>query len=120
MLHTLAADPEPLSHATLDQCPPTNTRHWVRAMLVEANILPRRDEPIERFETWVNELTAGLPARQSSLIGPYARWAVLRRRAAELAAAATPPVPLILVANGSVPRCDCLITLTSKASRSVT
>lgn len=78
VLHTLAADPEPLSHATLDQCPPTNTRHWVRAMVVEANILPRRDEPIERFETWVNELTAGLPARQSSLIGPYARWAVLR------------------------------------------
>lgn len=78
VLHTLASDPEPLTHATLDQCPPTNTRHWVRAMLVEANILPRRDEPIERFETWVNELTAGLPAHQSNLVGPYARWAVLR------------------------------------------
>lgn len=78
VLHRLASDPEPLTHATLDQCPPTNTRHWVRAMLVEANILPRRDEPIERFETWVTELTAGLPAHQAKLIGPYARWAVLR------------------------------------------
>ncbi|MCV7101748.1 hypothetical protein [Mycobacterium palustre] len=78
VLHTLASDPEPLTHATLDQCPPTNTRHWARAMLVEANILPRRDEPIERFETWVTELTAGLPAHQATLIGPYARWAVLR------------------------------------------
>lgn len=78
VLHTLASDPELLTHATLDQCPPTNTRHWVRAMLVEANILPRRDEPIERLETWVNELTAGLPGHQAKLIGPYARWAVLR------------------------------------------
>ncbi|WP_157896185.1 hypothetical protein [Mycobacteroides chelonae] len=78
VLHTLASDPEPLTHASLDQCPPTNTRHWVRAMLVEANFLPRRDEPIERFETWINELTAELPAHQASLIGPYARWAVLR------------------------------------------
>lgn len=78
VLHTLASDPQPLTHATLDQCPPSKTRHWVRAMLVEATILPRRDEPIERFETWVNELTAGLPAHQGTLIGPYARWAILR------------------------------------------
>ncbi|TXI64587.1 hypothetical protein [Mycolicibacterium mageritense] len=78
VLHTLASDPEPLTHASLDQCPPSKTRHWVRAMLIEANILPHRDEPIERFETWVNEFTAKLPAHQATLIGPYARWAVLR------------------------------------------
>lgn len=67
-----------LTHETLDSCERVTARHYLRAMLVEVGVLPPRDEPIERFETWINELAAGLSPSHSALIGPYARWAVLR------------------------------------------
>lgn len=80
MLSTIArsAATDTLTHSTLDTCDQIRARHYLRAMLVELGLLPPRDEPIDRFETWINELAATLPAAHAALIHPYARWAVLR------------------------------------------
>ncbi|MDV7136714.1 hypothetical protein [Williamsia muralis] len=79
LLSRLALIEEPLSHRALDQCPPSWGRHHLREMLIDAHLLPARDEPIERLETWITETSAALPADQSALIGPYGHWAILRR-----------------------------------------
>jgi hypothetical protein len=84
-LRLLATAEAPLTHATVDACPPGHARHYLRALLVEAQVLERRDEPMERLETWIEEFAAGLPPRHAALLEPYARWAILRgarRRAA--------------------------------------
>lgn len=80
MLSTIArsAATDTLTHSTLDTCDHIRARHYLRAMLVEVGLLPHRDEPIDRFETWINELAETLPAAHAALIHPYARWAVLR------------------------------------------
>lgn len=84
-LRTLASTTGPITHATVDTCAPGHARHYLRAFLVETQTLPRRDEPIDRLETWLEEFTSELPARHAALIEPYARWGILRvarRRAA--------------------------------------
>lgn len=84
-LSMLAATEGPITHATVDTCPPGQSRHFLRAMLVDAKVLPRRNEPIDRLETWIEEFTADLPPRHAALLEPYARWGILRiarRRAA--------------------------------------
>ncbi|WP_301150619.1 hypothetical protein [Mycobacterium simiae] len=77
-LRVLATTKGPVTHATVDACPPGQARHYLRALLVEANVLARRDEPIERLETWIEEFTAGIAPRHSALLEPYARWGILR------------------------------------------
>lgn len=78
VLRMLAAADGPITHAIVDTCPPGQARHYLRALLVEAQVLPRRDESIDRLETWVEEFTANLPMRHAALLGPYARWGILR------------------------------------------
>jgi hypothetical protein len=67
-----------ISHASLDACPPGQARHHLRSLLVDAGVLPPRDEQTERLDAWVNELLATLPAHHSRVIFPYAHWKVLR------------------------------------------
>lgn len=78
LLRALAQTDGQINHAALDACPPIRGRHYLRAILVEADVLPRREEPIEQFETWIDELVATLPGHHASLINPYAHWVVLR------------------------------------------
>lgn len=77
-LRVLADADGQLTHADVDACPPGHARHYLRALLVQAQILPRRDEQLERFETWIDEYTAALPPHQAAVLLPYARWGVLR------------------------------------------
>jgi hypothetical protein len=84
-LRVLANAEGPVTHATVDACPPGHARHYLRALLVEAEVVTRRDEPIDRLETWIEEFTAGINPRHAALLEPYARWGILRtarRRAA--------------------------------------
>lgn len=67
-----------ISHAALDACPPGQARHHLRYLLVEAGVLPTRDEKMERLETWVQEYAAKLPTHHALVITPYAQWRVLR------------------------------------------
>lgn len=68
----------PLTHATLDSCPATSARHYLRAILVDADLLPPRNEPIARLETWIDEYAAQLPANHALIVAPFARWSELR------------------------------------------
>ena len=67
-----------VTHASLDACPPGQARHHLRALLVNAGVLPVRDEHTERLGTWVDELVATLPPHHAAVIGPYANWKILR------------------------------------------
>ena len=77
LLETIGAE-RVISHARVDACPPGQARHHLRALLVDAGVLPVRDEQTERLETWVDEFLAGLPAHHAGVIAPYAHWKVLR------------------------------------------
>ncbi|HEY9313813.1 hypothetical protein [Williamsia sp.] len=79
LLTSLAAIDEPLSHGAVDQCPSSWGRHHLRELLIDAQLLPPRDEPIERLGTWITETASALPAHQSALIGPYGHWVIVRR-----------------------------------------
>jgi hypothetical protein len=68
-----------LTHALLDEQPQTPALHHVRDMLVQAGVLPPRDEYLERIEPWLGEVLAGRPAHHAALVRPYATWHVLRR-----------------------------------------
>lgn len=77
LLQNIAAETS-VTHASLDACPPGQARHHLRSLLIEAGILPLRDEHTERLETWVDELIATLPPHHAAVIGPYANWKILR------------------------------------------
>lgn len=79
LLSALASSEHPMSHTVLDQCPPGWGRHHLRELLIDAAILPERDEALERLDTWINDTAAALPTHHSALIRPYGHWAILRR-----------------------------------------
>jgi hypothetical protein len=68
-----------LTHALLDEQPQTPALHHVRDLLVQAGVLPARDEYLERIEPWLGQVLAGRPAHHAALVRPYATWHVLRR-----------------------------------------
>jgi hypothetical protein len=68
-----------LTHALLDEQPQTPALHHVRDLLVQAGVLPARDEYLERIEPWLGEVLAGRPAQHAAVVRPYATWHVLRR-----------------------------------------
>lgn len=68
-----------LTHVLLDEQPQAPALHHVRGMLVQAGVLPARDEHLERIEPWLGEVLAGRPAQHAALVRPYATWHVLRR-----------------------------------------
>lgn len=77
LLQTIGAETT-ITHASLDACPPGHARHHLRSLLVDAGVLPLRDEHTDRLGTWVDELIAALPPHHAAVIGPYANWKVLR------------------------------------------
>lgn len=79
LLRHIAAPGRPVTHAELDQIPPSNALHHLRHLLVYAGILSKRNEPLERIEPWLASRLQSLPAHQSKVIGPYAQWSVLRQ-----------------------------------------
>lgn len=77
LLQTIGAETS-ITHATLDACPPGQARHHLRSLLIDAGMLPPRDEHTERLGTWVDELLATLLPHHVAVIGPYANWKILR------------------------------------------
>jgi hypothetical protein len=68
-----------VTHALLDEQPQNPALHHVRDLLVQAGVLPPRDEYLERIEPWLREILAARPAHHAALVRPYATWHVLRR-----------------------------------------
>jgi hypothetical protein len=80
VLADLAAGTTALSHAALDAHPRRRGADYLRHVLVAADVLEARDEPLARIETWVaTVLTDVKDAEHRRLLHTYATWQVLRR-----------------------------------------
>ncbi|QKW47151.1 hypothetical protein [Streptomyces microflavus] len=85
LLAGLAAEGQALTHEMLDGLPRMKSTRYVRELLVGTGVLPARQENLARLEAWTSSFTGALPAGQARLVGPYARWQIVRdarRRAA--------------------------------------
>jgi len=78
-LQQLALNPA-TSHAQLDRLPPSRTREYVRALMVEYDILPRRDELMVRFSGWAETAITRIPeGPDRDAVNRYMRWQLQRR-----------------------------------------
>jgi hypothetical protein len=79
ILADLAAGSEPVSHALLDQIPPSPELHHLRDRLVITGILPERLEYLDRIPAWTSQLVVGKPPAHARMIRAYSQWDALRR-----------------------------------------
>lgn len=78
-LRQLAASPD-ITHTGLDQLPASPTREYVRGLLVEHNVLPRRDELSQRFTSWAGQAIDRVTTQNHrDVIRRYIRWHHQRR-----------------------------------------
>lgn len=78
-LRNLAVTPE-ITHETLDGLPDSRTREYVRGLLTEHGVLPRRDELRMRYNSWAAQaLDRVNDAQNRELIRRYVRWHHQRR-----------------------------------------
>ncbi len=75
----IRAHREPITHALLDDYPPSNTVHRLRHLFVLAGVLPQRTELLDRIEPWLDQLLADRPHHHTSLVRPFLTWHALRR-----------------------------------------
>jgi hypothetical protein len=79
LLGRLANSGQPIAHDALDGLPQTQSLHYIREVLVNAGVLPPRNEHLERLGPWLEHLLQDKPADHAQLIRPFAHWFVLRR-----------------------------------------
>lgn len=79
LLTRVSAQPETLTHETLDRLPQTLALHRLRQSLVHTGALPERVDYLERLVPWLENLLAGQPAGRAHLMRTYAQWTLLRR-----------------------------------------
>ncbi|WP_234760229.1 Fis family transcriptional regulator, partial [Arthrobacter alkaliphilus] len=78
-LRNLAATPE-ITHESFDELPDSPTRDYVRGLLTEHGVLPRRDELRIRYDNWAAQAPERLSdPRNRDLIRRYIRWHHQRR-----------------------------------------
>ncbi len=80
VLADLAAGATAISHAALDAHPRRRGADYLRHVLVAADVLEARDEPLARIEAWATTVLADLeqPGHRQ-LLQAYTTWQVLRR-----------------------------------------
>src|SRR5680860_834437 len=80
VLADLAAGTTAIRHAALDANPRRRGADYLRHVLVAADVLPARDEPLARLEAWVaiTVLSGVEPPEHRRLLHAYATWQVLR------------------------------------------
>jgi hypothetical protein len=80
VLGELSAGTRPLTHAALDQLPPSKTLAHLRAVLVATHALPARDEHLTQLEAWTTRTVAARSdPDDKQVLHRYAVWHVLRR-----------------------------------------
>jgi hypothetical protein len=78
-LRNLAVAPT-ITHEIFDGLPDSRTREYVRGLLIEHDVLPRRDELRTRFENWsVQALDRTIDPQNRDFIRRYIRWHHQRR-----------------------------------------
>ena len=90
LLARIVADGRPLSHDLLDELSPTAGVHYIRQIMVETGVLPRRNEDLERVPAWLDHHLADKPPEHANLVRPFLHW-FLPRRARNRAAARRHP-----------------------------
>lgn len=79
-LAELATGQRPVSHAALDELPPSKPLEHLRSVLVATDALPARDEQLARIERWVTRiLDERADPSEKELLHRYAVWHLLRR-----------------------------------------
>lgn len=68
----------PIDQDLLDAYPPSPAVHWLRALLVAADVLPARDELLARIERWLDRLLTDRPAAHARIVEPFVTWHLLR------------------------------------------
>lgn len=76
LLADLVAEGRPVTHEAL---PAGKAEHYLRSLLVEADILPARIEPLERLTEWVESLVLADPVEFQQTLRRFAQWHVMRR-----------------------------------------
>lgn len=79
LLATLAISGKPITHQTLDELPQGHNERYVRTLLVNAGVLPRRHEDLERIVPWLEQVLSVHPARHGHLVRQFTHWVLLRR-----------------------------------------
>ncbi|HKR48058.1 MAG TPA: hypothetical protein VJT72_00505 [Pseudonocardiaceae bacterium] len=80
VLAELATGQRPLSHATLDDLPPSKPLEHLRSVLVVTGALPTRDEQLARIERWITRtIEQRNDPAEKELMHRYAVWHLLRR-----------------------------------------
>ena len=80
VLVDLATGQRPLTHATLDDLPPSKAVEHLRSVLVATAALPAHDEQLARLQRWITQtLTERTDPRDRELLRRYAVWHELRR-----------------------------------------
>jgi hypothetical protein len=78
-LRNLAVAPK-ITHDVFDELPDSHTREYVRGLLIEHGVLPRRDELRTRYESWsAQALERTIDPQTRDVIRRYIRWHHLRR-----------------------------------------
>ena len=78
-LRNLAVAPT-ITHEVFDELPDTRTREYVRGLLIEHSVLPRRDELRTRYENWsAQALDRVNKPEDRDIIRRYIRWHHQRR-----------------------------------------
>lgn len=79
-LAELATGQRPVSHAALDELPPSKPLEHLRSVLVATDALPARDEQLARIERWVTRtIDERADPSEKELLHRYAVWHLLRR-----------------------------------------
>jgi hypothetical protein len=79
LLRELARREEAVTHDYLDTLPQNRAEMFLRPLLVEAGVLPARNDDLERIPPWLDTLLVDQPDHHVRLIRPFAHWFVLRR-----------------------------------------
>jgi hypothetical protein len=78
-LRNLLAGGHTLTHELLDTLPNSTSTVFLRNLLVQAAVLPERDERLAATETWIRRQLETAPEHHRLVLDPYAHWVVLRR-----------------------------------------
>ena len=78
-LRELASAGTEITHATLDELPPSPSLNYIREILVRTRILEIRNEYLERIEPWLEHLLLTYPRENTRIVRSYALWYLVHR-----------------------------------------
>jgi hypothetical protein len=78
-LRQLASAGTEITHAALDELPPSPSLNYIREILVRTRILEIRNEPLERIEPWLEQLLLSYPPDHARIVHTYALWYLVHR-----------------------------------------